>query len=90
MSLPFSWLRLSQVRNHMKRPASITWLTFGVLHVFISEKIEIINIERYFEFGINGFPTAGHVVRMGKKKNAYRILVTKPEGKFQDYAYFFP
>jgi hypothetical protein len=24
---------------------------------------------------------AGHVVRMGAKKNAYRILVGKPEGK---------
>jgi hypothetical protein len=24
---------------------------------------------------------AGHVARMGKKRNAYRILVRKPEGK---------
>jgi hypothetical protein len=24
---------------------------------------------------------AGHVVRMGEKRNAYRILVGKPEGK---------
>jgi len=24
---------------------------------------------------------AGHVVRIGKKRNAYRILVGKPEGK---------
>jgi hypothetical protein len=24
---------------------------------------------------------AGHVARMGKKRNAYRILVGKPEGK---------
>jgi hypothetical protein len=24
---------------------------------------------------------AGHVARMGEKKNAYRILVGKPEGK---------
>jgi hypothetical protein len=24
---------------------------------------------------------AGHVVRMGKKRHAYRILVRKPEGK---------
>jgi hypothetical protein len=24
---------------------------------------------------------AGHVVRMGAKRNAYRILVGKPEGK---------
>jgi hypothetical protein len=24
---------------------------------------------------------AGHVARMGQKKNAYRILVGKPEGK---------
>jgi hypothetical protein len=24
---------------------------------------------------------AGHVTRMGKKRNAYRILVRKPEGK---------
>jgi hypothetical protein len=24
---------------------------------------------------------AGHVARMGKKMNAYRILVGKPEGK---------
>jgi hypothetical protein len=24
---------------------------------------------------------AGHVVRMGKTRNAYRILVAKPEGK---------
>jgi hypothetical protein len=24
---------------------------------------------------------AGHVARMGEKKNAYRILVEKPEGK---------
>jgi hypothetical protein len=23
----------------------------------------------------------GHVARMGEKKNAYRILVSKPEGK---------
>jgi hypothetical protein len=26
---------------------------------------------------------AGHVARMGKKRNAYRILVGKPEGKRQ-------
>jgi hypothetical protein len=25
---------------------------------------------------------AGHVVRMGKKRHAYRILVRKPEGKW--------
>jgi hypothetical protein len=24
---------------------------------------------------------AGHIVQMGEKKNAYRILVGKPEGK---------
>jgi hypothetical protein len=24
---------------------------------------------------------AGHVARMGEKKNAYRLLVRKPEGK---------
>jgi hypothetical protein len=24
---------------------------------------------------------AGHVARMGKKRNAYRLLVEKPEGK---------
>jgi hypothetical protein len=24
---------------------------------------------------------AGHITRMGKKKNAYRILVRKPDGK---------
>jgi hypothetical protein len=26
---------------------------------------------------------AGHVARMGEKRNAYRILVGKPEGKNQ-------
>jgi hypothetical protein len=26
---------------------------------------------------------AGHVVRMGEKRNAYRILLGKPEGKRQ-------
>jgi hypothetical protein len=26
---------------------------------------------------------AGHVARMGEKRNAYRILVGKPEGKRQ-------
>jgi hypothetical protein len=28
-----------------------------------------------------GMRWAGHVARMGEKRNAYRILVEKPEGK---------
>jgi hypothetical protein len=69
----------------MKQPATIKTLTF-----LISEKIDIINSERYFEFGIGDLPAAGQVVRMGKKRKAYRILVAKPERKFWDCAYFLP
>jgi hypothetical protein len=35
----------------------------------------------YISYLDNETRLAGHVVRMGEKRNAYRILVGKPEGK---------
>jgi hypothetical protein len=43
------------------------------LHNFYSSPIRVIQSRR--------MKLAGHVARMGAKRNAYRILVRKPEGK---------
>jgi hypothetical protein len=47
------------------------------LNSFIFLKIEFICLYPYRQ----RMRWAGHVARMGEKRNAYRILVGKPEGK---------
>lgn len=63
MSPPSSGLRLNQMRNKMKQSVSVTRLTFSVIHFFMYEKIQILNIEKYFEFGNGDLPAAVYVVR---------------------------
>jgi hypothetical protein len=74
--LPYTLLYNVTVRNVLKRSIYV-FLHNDELHNLYSSPsiIRMIKSRR--------LRWAGHVARMGKKRNAYRILVGKPEGKRQ-------
>jgi hypothetical protein len=52
-----------------------------LVHLFVIFLFELKIILFYYCFQSKRMRWAGHVARMGEKRNAYRILVGKPEGK---------
>jgi hypothetical protein len=53
----------------------------GCINVTILDIIYLIDIRCTLEIKVEKMRWAGHVARMGEKRNVYRLLVRKPEGK---------
>jgi hypothetical protein len=74
-------INIENVRIHLQRGRQMFITIMVMMMIIIIIIIIIINIVETKIIKSRRKRWAGHVARMGKKKNVHRLLVGKPEGK---------